>query len=286
VRVGALAAVPGGLPRVDTPLFAFLRGQLPPDQPVTQRSLAADVLAHARLTRDQLLELTKTMRTVGPLEVDRLLEAFGQTTDEAVGERLLAALRQARGRSGLRPDALRQRLAKYSPAVRKLADELAASLDADAGKQRAMLEQMLASLEKGDVRRGQAVFNSPKAACASCHAIGYLGGNIGPDLTRIGRIRTERDLLEAIVFPSASFVRGYEPVVVTTGAGRTYSGVIRRDGAEEMVLATGPNEEVRLAHDDIENVQPGRVSLMPAGLDQQLTPRELADLVAFLKACQ
>jgi putative membrane-bound dehydrogenase-like protein len=286
VRLGALAAVPGGLPRVDAPLFAFLRAQLPPDQPVSQRSLSADVLAHARLSREQLLELTKTLRTAGPLEVDRLLGAFEQTNDEAVGEYLLAALKQSRGRSGLRPDALRQRLAKYSPAVRKLADELAATLDADAAKQRAKLEQMLASLEKGDIRRGQAVFNSPKAACASCHAIGYLGGNIGPDLTRIGRIRTERDLLEAIVFPSASFVRGYEPVVVTTSAGRTYSGVIRRDGAEEMVLATGPNEEVRIPRDDIENVQPGRVSIMPAGLDQQLTPRELADLVAFLKACQ
>src|SRR5262249_10657580 len=44
VRLGALAAVPGGLPRVEAPLFVFLRAQLPPDQPVTQRSLAADVL--------------------------------------------------------------------------------------------------------------------------------------------------------------------------------------------------------------------------------------------------
>jgi putative membrane-bound dehydrogenase-like protein len=286
VRLGALAAVPGGLPRVDAPLFAFLRAQIPPDQPVAQRSLAAEVLAHARLNQEQLLALAESLRTAGPLEVDRLLAAFEQTTDEDVGKRLLAALKQSRGRSGLRPDALRQRLAKYSPAVRKLAEELAATLDADAGKQRARLEQMLASLDKGDIRRGQAVFNSPKAACSSCHAIGYLGGNIGPDLTRIGRIRTERDLLEAIVFPSASFVRGYEPVVVTTSAGRTFSGVVRRDGAEEMVLATGPHEEVRIAHDDIENVQPGRVSIMPAGLDQQLTLRELADLVAFLKACQ
>jgi hypothetical protein len=45
-------------------------------------------------------------------------------------------------------------------------------------------------------------------------------------------------------------------------------------------------QEVRLARGDIEEVQPGKVSVMPAGLDQQLTPREPADLVAFLKACQ
>jgi hypothetical protein len=33
-------------------------------------------------------------------------------------------------------------------------------------------------------------------------------------------------------------------------------------------------------------MQPSKVSVMPAGLDQQLTPRELIDLVAFLKACK
>jgi putative membrane-bound dehydrogenase-like protein len=286
VRLGALAGVPDGLPRVGAPLFAFLREQIHSDRPLGQRSLAADVLARARLDRGQLLALTEALATAGPLEVDRLLGAFAQTADEEVGRRLLAALKTSPGRAGLRLEALRAAVKGHSPAVRKQAEELCSALDADAGQQRAKLEQMLSSLEKGDVRRGQAVFNGSKGACASCHQIGYLGGNIGPDLTHIGRIRTERDLLEAIVFPSASFVRGYEPVVVTTKDGRTFSGVVRRDGAQELVLAKGPAEEVRISRDDIEDVRPGRVSIMPGGLDQQLTPRELADLVAFLKACR
>ena len=132
----------------------------------------------------------------------------------------------------------------------------------------------------------EAVFNGTKAACSSCHAVGYLGGKVGPDLTRIGSIRTERDLLESIVFPSASFVRGYEPVLVTTKAGKVVNGVLRQDAPDEIVLATGPNEEARVARTDIEDVQPSKVSVMPAGLDQQLSPAELADLVAFLKACR
>ena len=44
----------------------------------------------------------------------------------------------------------------------------------------------------------------------------YLGGHVGPDLTNIGQARTERDLLESIVYPSASFVRSYEPIIVVT----------------------------------------------------------------------
>ena len=59
----------------------------------------------------------------------------------------------------------------------------------------------MATLSAGDVRRGQLIFHSEKAACYSCHAIGYRGGNVGPDLTRIGSVRADRDLLEAIVFP-------------------------------------------------------------------------------------
>ena len=93
-------------------------------------------------------------------------------------------------------------------------------------------------------------------------------------------------MLEAIVFPSASLVRSYEPVQVTTKSGKVHNGLIRKDTPEEIVLVTGPNQEVRIARDDIEEMQPSKISVMPAGLDQQLTLRELADLVAFLKACK
>jgi putative heme-binding domain-containing protein len=215
-----------------------------------------------------------------------VLEAFAQSGNETVGRGLVAALKASPARSGLREDAVRPRLAKYGAVVQKDAEELYALLNADAAGQKAKLEELLAALKDGDVRRGQAVFHSTKAACAACHAIGYLGGTVGPDLTRIGQVRSERDLLEAIVFPSVSFVRSYEPVVVATKDGKTYNGVIRRDAPDEVVLATGVNQEVRVARGDIEEVQPSKVSVMPAGLDQQLTPRELADLVAFLKACK
>jgi putative heme-binding domain-containing protein len=286
VRLGALAAVPGGLDHVDPALFTFLRTRIKSENAVAVRGLAAEVLGRARLNREQLVALAEVFRTAGPMEVSRLLEAFARSSDDEVGRSLLAALKASAARAGLRAEVIRPRMEKFSAAIRKEAEGLYATLEADTAKERARLEQLLASLEKGDVRRGQAVFNSAKASCVSCHAIGYLGGRVGPDLTHIGRIRSERDLLEAIVFPSASFVRGYEPVVVTMQDGKVYSGVIRKDGVEEIVLATGPDQEVRLAREEIEDVRPGQVSLMPSGLDQQLTPRELADLVAFLKACK
>jgi putative heme-binding domain-containing protein len=175
-------------------------------------------------------------------------------------------------------------LEKYSPTVQERGKALLVRLNVDLEKQKAHLDEMLASLPAGDIRRGQAVFNSPKTACLTCHAIGYVGGQVGPDLTNIGQARTERDLLESVIYPSASFVRSYEPMIVVTKSGDEYSGVVRRDAPDEVLLATGLNTEMRIARPEIGEMRPGAVSIMPAGLDEQLSRQELADLVTFLKA--
>jgi putative membrane-bound dehydrogenase-like protein len=286
VRLTALTAVPGGLPEADSKTFAFLLKQLDPELPAATRGLATETLAQAKLTSPQLIELAHGLKSAGPLELDRLIEGFAQSQDEKVGVELIASLKASPVRSSLRMETLTKLLAKYPAPVQQHAKELYAALEADKAQQLAKLEQLLSNLKHGEIRRGQAVFMGTKASCSACHAIGYLGGNVGPDLTHIGKIRSERDLLESIVFPSASFVRSYEPVVVTTKDGKAINGLIRKDGGDEITLATGINQEVRIARKDIEDIQPSLVSIMPAGLDQQLSPQELADLVAFLKACQ
>ncbi len=286
LRLAALAAVPGGLIHPDNNLFMFLIRQLDREQTVAARTTSADVLARARLTSPQLVTLADALRTAGPLEVDRLLVAFEQSSDESLGLKVIDALTNASAVSSLRVDSIKAHLAKYEPRVHQQAESLYAKLNVDAVKQKARLEQLMAALSAGDVRRGQLVFHSEKAACYSCHAIGYRGGNVGPDLTRIGSVRADRDLLEAIVFPSASFVRSFEPIAVATNDGKVISGLLRGETADELILATGVNQEARISRRAIEEMRPSTVSVMPAGLEQQLSPQELADLVAFLKACK
>ena len=285
VRLEALAAAPAGQP-LSSKLFDFVTTELGPDQPAAQRTVAADAASRAKFTPQQLTSLAAAVRNAGALEVGRLLPAFEQSQDEKVGLALVAALNEAKSSRALRGDMVRPRLAKYPPAVQKAAEPLLAKLDPGAAEQRQRLDELLSSLPSGDVRRGQAVFHSNKTACATCHAIGYLGGTVGPDLTRIGAVRAERDLLESIAFPSASFVQTYEPVLLDTTAGDRHSGILRRNDGDEVHLITGPTQEVRLPRNEVKEIRPGTVSVMPSGLEQQLSNQELADLLAFLKACR
>ena len=118
-----------------------------------------------------------------------------------------------------------------------------------------------------------------------CHQAGYFGKHIGPDLSKIGSIRARRDLLEAICYPSASFVRSYEPVEVKRKDGTLAYGIIRSQSAQSVTLLTGAvTPDVTVATADIAAMNAGTASLMPQGIDQILTPQELADLVAFLQS--
>jgi putative membrane-bound dehydrogenase-like protein len=286
IRINALAAVPGGMLDISPALFNFLCGNLRPEHEVFERSSAAEILARAKLSPEQLHQLTESFQVTGPIEADRLLPAFKDANEELLGLKLIDVLRDSPALTGLRIDAVRTAIAKFPAPVQARAEELYVVINVDVARQKEKLETLVATLKTGDVRRGQVVFNTSKAACAACHPFGYLGGNVGPDLTRIGSIRQERDLLESIVFPSASFVRSFEPVIVVTRSGKTYNGLVKLESADEVVLATGPKEVARIARDDIEEMRPSTVSVMPSGLDQQLTPQDLADLVAFLKAAK
>jgi putative membrane-bound dehydrogenase-like protein len=282
VRLDALA-IAGTPASVEQPLFDFLLASAAPTQPHLTRTTAANILAKARLSPAQQLALADAARTLGPLELPRVLPAFERGANETLGLKLVNALHTAAGFHGLRVDLLKSLFAKYPPPVLAAGQALIARLNADEATQAAQLGRLVEELRDGDVRRGHLVFLSAKAACYSCHKLGHGGGTLGPDLTNIGKVRTERDLIEAIVFPNASFVRGYEPFTVITKGGDDFTGVIRNDAPDEIVLAVGPQLEQRIARADVRELRPSAVSLMPAGLDTVLTKQELADLVAFLK---
>ena len=285
-RLAALAVIPQGIGEAQAERFNYLIGRLDPEQPVATRLTAADVLVKANLGPDQLKTLAGALKTAGPLELVRLLPAYQKSDDAAVGVALLDALAATENAKTLRAEQLDPVLKNFPDAVKAKAKAFIAANQVGLAEQEQRLDALIKNLPKGDVRRGHQVFASKKAACSTCHAMGYMGGRIGPDLTKIGQIRNDHDLIEAIVYPSSSFVRSYEPLTVSTLDGRIITGTIKNESTEELVLTLGADQEARIQRSEIEEIKPGTISIMPAGLDQQLTPEELADLLAFLKAAR
>lgn len=152
-------------------------------------------------------------------------------------------------------------------------------------RQKERLAELAAFLPKGDTTRGARLFNNQeKSKCTICHLKGEKGVRLGPDLTWIGAIRSERDLLEAIVFPSASIARYHEVVNVLTMDGRVVSGLLVKETVDKMFLSSAEGVVQQVAFREIEEARYSNVSLMPEGLEKSLKPEEIADLVAYLKA--
>src|SRR6185503_5023095 len=117
-RLEALAALPGGLPSVEPELFAFLQANMAPTLPANIRGPAATVLGRARLKLDQQLTLAESLRTLGPLELPRLLSAFEKADDEALGLKLVASLKDSK-RAGLRAELVRPLLTNFPVTVQQ-----------------------------------------------------------------------------------------------------------------------------------------------------------------------
>lgn len=280
-RLAALSAA--GANRVlDENTFQMLLTQITSDQALNDRTSACNCLAAAALTTAQLNTLLDSTQHVGPMDLPRLLPAFERDGSEAFGLKLVATLTRSKGLRGLRADLISQMLKKYPASVQSEGLKLQRVLNASLEEQTAQLEITLATLPEGDTRRGHEVFMSKKAACHACHKLGYGGGRLGPDLTSIGKARNRRDLLEAMMFPSISIVRGYESVSVELNDGRVVSGIVTSESGDEIVISVDAQKIHRISRADISEIVPSSVSPMPNGLATALTQQEIADVIAFL----
>ena len=176
----------------------------------------------------------------------------------------------------------KQSPSKYVMPEIQLADTVKPDLAKEA-RQAKRLHQLAKFLRKGDPVRGKKLFHdAAKSLCITCHVKGDKGVDFGPDLTRIGAIRSERDLLEAIVYPSSTIARYYELLTVNTKQGEV-AGLLRRDSVNEMVLGPAPGVDQTILFKEIKKAKYSNVSLMPEVFDHLLKPNEIADLVAYLK---
>ena len=282
LRVSAISVLSGGS-GLNVTAFDLLLSLLSEDASPAESTRAAQMIGASSLTADQLQELAPALSLAGPVELQDLIRPFGRNNSVPVATAFLDALESARGLLSLPTNEVSDIVKRYPAELLPRANELLARMQQADDQKVAKLDALLPTLKNGHPQRGRDVFFSEKAKCATCHRIGEKGGRIGPDLTTIGANRTSRDLLESIVFPSASIVRQYESFTVTTTSGLTYSGLIVRETDDALTIQQATGDPMIVRRQDVELVAPGTVSIMPQGLEQALTEEQLADVIAWLK---
>jgi putative heme-binding domain-containing protein len=283
LRLDALRELVRRRPELDPAQMGFLLTVISNATPTT-RLAAAEILTSAKLTGAQLKSLLTAVRgdpVISPASILTGLQRHGIEADcvVAVLDYLAAGLDSGWTIPG-------EDLAKLQAAVpesqRAAADGLLARLSQTVARQRQQLTEFAPLLTGGDYVRGEKIFFE-KGQCVTCHRIWENGGRVGPDLSRLGAIRSGNDILESLLVPSATMAQGYETFNVTTKDDDTFTGVRVGTSDDPLRLRFPSGTDVVIHQHEIKRIDRSKLSLMPEGLLNTLSKEEVRDLLAFLQ---
>lgn len=284
VRIRALECVAGRRVALEDDSFSLLISHLDDDTEPLVRASAARAIGVSRLTDQQLVRLAPEVAVAGPLVIPLLVPAYEKSQSKEVGLALVEVLKRSPGADALTADELNRVLGQYPPEINVAAQPLVEQLIARREQQSEYLMQVKQKLSqvKGDADRGHKLFFSKKVACSGCHLIDGQGGQVGPELSKIGRLRSPTDLTEAVIFPSSTIALGFKSYTITTVEGIVHTGIIVREASDAVYLRTAQLAEIRVPRGVIEELRPSNVSIMPDGLDKSMSSQDLSDLLEFL----
>lgn len=197
-------------------------------------------------------------------------------------KRLLAAIEAEKVEaSAVNVNQIRKLLASSDKDLASQAERLFGSVRTDRDPKREETIAQMRSLIRsrpGDAHAGIAVY---KKLCAQCHKIYGEGFEVGPEITRNGRSSFEQ-LLSNVFDPSLVIGRDYQARTVLTADGRVISGLLVEDSPQRVVLKVQGGKDEIIPRDDVDDMSTSRLSLMPEGIEKQLSEQEIVDLFAFL----
>jgi putative heme-binding domain-containing protein len=135
---------------------------------------------------------------------------------------------------------------------------------------------------KGDAAKGKALFKAQ--SCSACHTDADGQAPKGPHLVDIGKRYTATELVESILKPSAKIAQGFETYLFEMTDGRVFTGFVVSESAKSVLVrdASGLQRELKLSQIESRTIQ--KQSMMPDGIINNLTPEDLADLIAYLQS--
>jgi putative heme-binding domain-containing protein len=146
-------------------------------------------------------------------------------------------------------------------------------------EQRSKAIQAIADVQGGDAGNGQAVF---RRLCISCHKVGDVGADFGPEMSKVGERLTGPKLVQSIIDPNADIAEKYLSTSVLTHEGSSITGLVVSETPETLVIFDG-KEQKSIPVDQIDERTILRQSSMPEGLAGTLSPTEFLDVIEYMR---
>ncbi|GIW93962.1 MAG: hypothetical protein KatS3mg110_2003 [Pirellulaceae bacterium] len=210
---------------------------------------------------------------VAPARQNELLDLLLRRPAWSVA--LAEALEQNRIPPGSLDAARRQRLVAQvapdlQPRLRRVFDTRS--------ERRQVEEHYQAALAGGDPQRGRQSFAKH---CAACHRWQDMGHVVGPDLTALAN-KSPAYLLSAIVDPNREVEPRYVAYAVQMNDGQVFTGILAAETSTSITLVEAEGKTRELLRAEIEQIRSTGLSLMPEGIERELSVGEMADLIALL----
>ena len=118
-----------------------------------------------------------------------------------------------------------------------------------------------------------------------CHTPGEDSARLGPDLAKIGKDTPDVHLIESILLPSKVIKKGLETIAITTKAGKTITGLLAEERGDAVILRdfVQNGKLITILKKEIDERNDKGPSLMPEGLEKDISPEAMADLLAYIR---
>ncbi len=250
------------------------------------RIQAAAMLARAPADKEQKLAIAPLLASVGPVELKELLPSMRKLKDADVARAFACEVAKNPAIASQQESFYRTAFSDQAPEIFETIILPALHKANEATDAKKLTLPVLAdkAAANGHAAEGRKIYESGRGTCIACHQIGDKGRAIGPNLSKIGAIRNERDIVESILFPSNTIARDYEAHLIETTGGETILGVIKSHTAEGLLVVDIAGQEKNVPQATIAGNTTLSTSLMPMGLDQTLNAQEFLDLVSYLRS--
>jgi len=262
------------------------------DNVLALAEVAAGLLTPTQPRELQLAAVRALSDQPGDVAAGQLLEAWAAAGPQVRIE-IIDALLRSQGRTAALIDAIEaghvqpaeiapdKRQTLIGHPNRELRERATKVLEAGTADRQAVIDQYAAALKGStDAARGKLVFQK---ICANCHRVGTEGQNVGPELASVAN-KSPDDLLIALLDPGREAQPIYANYTALLIDGRIVTGLIAAETASTITFRRAEGKEDIVLRDQIEELKSAGVSLMPVGLEKDLSPQQVADVIEFVKS--